>query len=109
MLQPRQDGNQELQDFSLRAVCHGFLVQQDRLDFVDQADTLGKLAPNHQHRMMGQRFRVILIHGNARRRVAMSLPDQGSIVKVQFFSKYCYLLSDCTKVTLNKIFRKSSN
>jgi hypothetical protein len=57
------------------------------VDFVDQSNTLGKLAPHHQHGMVCQRFSVFLVHGNSPSGVAMSLPHQGSIVKVLFFSK----------------------
>jgi hypothetical protein len=50
--------------------------------------------------VLGQRFWVILAHGISPLAVAMSLLDQGSVVKVQFFAKKSILLADCTKVTL---------
>jgi len=40
VLQPGQDGNQEFQYFRLQAVLHDFLVQRNRVDWVDQADAL---------------------------------------------------------------------
>jgi hypothetical protein len=43
---------------------------------------------------------VILAHGNSPLAVAMSLLDQGSVVKVQFLAKKSDLLADCTKATL---------
>jgi hypothetical protein len=85
MFQSSQDGHQKFQDFALRAVCHGFLVEWDRLDFIDQPHALRKLAPYHQHGMIGQRFKMILVHDNSPG-VAMSLLDQGSVVKVQVFA-----------------------
>jgi hypothetical protein len=45
---------------------------------------------------------VILTHGNSPLADVMSLLDQGSIVKVQFFAKKSNLLADCTKVTLGE-------
>lgn len=65
MLQPSQHGDQKFQDFGLRAVFHGFLVERDRSELVDQTDALGKLAPHDQHGVLGQRFRLILAHGNS--------------------------------------------
>lgn len=82
MFQASQDGKQKLQDFALRAVLHTFLVEPDRLDFIDQTHALGKLAPYHQRGVMGQCFEMILVHDNSSG-VTMSLPDQGSVVKVQ--------------------------
>jgi hypothetical protein len=46
---------------------------------------------------------VILAHGNSPLAVAMSLLDQGSVVKVQFLAKKSDLLADCTKATLGRI------
>jgi hypothetical protein len=59
-------------------------VERNGLGLVDQPDALGKLAPYDQHGVLGQRFWVILAHGNSPLAVAMSLLDQGSVVKVQF-------------------------
>jgi hypothetical protein len=94
-------GDQKFQNFSLRAVCHRLLVERDGLGLIDQSDALGKLAPYDQHGVLGQRFWVILAHGNSPLAVAMSLLDQGSVVKVQFLAKKSDLLADCTKATLN--------
>jgi hypothetical protein len=44
---------------------------------------------------------MILAHGNSPSGIVMSLPDQGSVVKVQIFAKISNLLADCTKVTLD--------
>jgi hypothetical protein len=101
MLQPSQNGNQKFQNLSLRAVFYGFLVQQGRLDLVNQTNALGKLAPYYQHGVLGQRFWMVLAHGYSSPGLAISLPDQGSVVKVQVFAKKTNLLSDCTKVTLD--------
>jgi hypothetical protein len=109
MLQPDQDSNQEFQDLSLRAVCHRHLLERDGLEFINQADTLDELAPLHQHGILGQRFRMILVHDNSPSSVAMNLPDQGSVVKSPvFLQKSNLLAADCTKDTLELRLNVSS-
>jgi hypothetical protein len=68
-------------------VFYGFLGRRDRLDLVDQTNALSKLAPYSSHGVLGQRFRMTLVHGNSSPGVATGLPDQGSVVKVQVFAK----------------------
>ena len=85
MLQYSQDGSQEFQYFRLRIVLQGFLVKLNRLDRSDQPYTVRKLVTDNQHGMMDECFKVVLAHGSSPI-LAMGIPDQDSVVKVQVFA-----------------------
>jgi len=54
MFQPSQDGDEQLQDLGLRPMGDCLLVHGHALDFLDQTDALGKLAPGNEHGMVSE-------------------------------------------------------
>ena len=116
MLQPGQDGHQELQDFALRCVMVMFLVEGHRQKSPDQADVFAKPAPGHQKGVLGVlNFAFVVAHNRSSLvrewsgayRVRIQLVRYGVAPQrdiFQFWAVFRDSASDCTKLTLGPQF-----
>src|SRR4030042_3725137 len=103
MFQPSQDGDEELQDLGLRPMGDCLLVHGHALDFLDQTDALGKLAPGNQHGMVSEFVDHAVAHGSPPQKAAKSVAEQGSVVKAQILAEKSNSASGCTKPTLGTV------